>query len=165
MSPDKFDRSVRSYIMSRIRSKGTLCERRLRGALIQRGVNGFKMHLDVVGRPDFAFPREKIAVFCDSDFWHGRKPLPASNRSYWRAKMKRNAARDLTVNAKLKAQGWAVIRLSESEIMASSWRCVQIITKELKRRKGKRRPSFPAQTCSLVKRSRPKHSTRPCKAF
>ena len=166
MSPDTVPRNVRSRIMSQIRSTSTTPERVLRAALIRKGLIGFRLQYRVIGRPDFAFPEERIAIFCDSDFWHGRKPLPASNRSYWRAKMERNAARDFTVNAKLKAQGWVVIRLSESEIMASSWMCVQIITKELmERRKGKRRPSFPAQTCSLVKRSRPKNSTRAPKAF
>ena len=138
MSPDTVPKEVRSRIMSQIRSTNTTPERILRAALIRNGLSGFRLQYRVIGRPDFAFPSEKIAIFCDSDFWHGRKPLPASNRWYWRAKMKRNAARDLAVNAKLKAQGWSVIRLSESAIMTSSRKCVKIITKELKgRRKSK----------------------------
>ena len=124
--------------MSQIRSTNTTPERILRAALIRNGLGGFRLQYRVIGRPDFAFPSEKIAIFCDSDFWHSRKPLPASNRWYWRAKMKRNAARDLAVNAKLKALGWSVIRLSESAIMTSSRKCVKIITKELRgRRKSK----------------------------
>jgi DNA mismatch endonuclease (patch repair protein) len=143
MTPDTVPRHVRSRIMSQIRSADTAPERILRAALIRKGLSGFRLQYQVIGRPDFAFPREKIAIFCDSDFWHGRKPLPASNRSYWKAKMKRNAARDLSVNAKLKAQGWSVIRLSESAIMTSSPNCVQLITKELTaRRKGKMRSLF-----------------------
>jgi len=138
MSPDTVPKEVRSRIMSQIRSTNTTPERILRAALTRNGLSGFRLQYRVIGRPDFAFPGEKIAIFCDSDFWHGRKPLPTSNRWYWRAKMKRNAARDLAVNAKLKAQGWSVIRLSESAIMTSSWKCVKIITKELKgRRKSK----------------------------
>ena len=124
--------------MSQIRSTNTTPERILRAALTRNGLSGFRLQYRVIGRPDFAFPGEKIAIFCDSDFWHGRKPLPTSNRWYWRAKMKRNAARDLAVNAKLKAQGWSVVRLSESAIMTSSGKCVKIITKELRgRRKSK----------------------------
>src|SRR6266571_1272253 len=131
MSPDKVPRHVRSRIMARIRSTGTTPERKLRAALSRNGLRGFKLQYGIIGRPDFAFPEERIAIFCDSDFWHGRKNLPASNRPYWRAKMKRNMARDLTVNAKLKAQGWVVIRVSESEIMTSSRKCIQIVAKEL----------------------------------
>ena len=124
--------------MSQIRSTNTTPERILKAALIRNGLSGFRLQYRIIGRPDFAFPSEKIAIFCDSDFWHGRKPLPASNRWYWRAKMKRNTGRDLAVNAKLKAQGWSVIRLSESTIMTSSRKCVKIITKELRgRRKSK----------------------------
>lgn len=146
MRPDTVSRHVRGRIMSRIRSSGTTSERVLRAALIRRGLSGFRLQHQVIGRPDFAFPEERIAIFCDSDFWHGRKPLPVTNRSYWKAKMKRNVARDLAVNAKLKAQGWIVVRISESEIMTSSRKCIEIISKEVARRREGRRSPLPPQT-------------------
>jgi DNA mismatch endonuclease (patch repair protein) len=121
--------------MSQIRSTNTTPERLLRAAMIREGLSGFKLQHRVFGRPDFAFPKEKIAIFCDSDFWHGRKPLPVTNRSYWKEKMKRNAARDLAVNAELKAHGWIVLRLSEATILTSSQMCVETIIEALTRRK------------------------------
>jgi DNA mismatch endonuclease, patch repair protein len=138
MSPDTVPRNVRSRIMSQIRSTDTTSERILRAALIREGLRGFRLQYRIVGRPDFAFPRERIAIFCDSDFWHGRKPLPTSNREYWRAKMKRNVARDLAVNAKLRTQGWSVIRFSETAITTSPRKCIRVIAKALMgRRKTK----------------------------
>lgn len=132
MTPDKFDRNVRSYIMSRIRSRGTKCERTLRAALIRKGIRGFKMHYGITGHPDFAFPVQKVAIFCDSDFWHGRKPIPVSHREYWAAKFRRNMSRDSIVNSKLGATGWTVIRLRESQILKSPSKCVKDILEELK---------------------------------
>ena len=132
--------------MSQIRSTNTTPERILRAALTRNGLSGFRLQYRVIGRPDFAFPEERIAIFCDSDFWHGRRPLPVSNRSYWKAKMKRNMTRDLAVNAKLKAQGWVVVRVSESEIMTSAQRTVDVITKELVRRRRERKETFAAAT-------------------
>lgn len=135
MSPDKFGPNVRSYIMSRVRSKGTKCERMLRAELIRQGIDGFKMHYKLVGTPDFAFPYSKVAIFCDSEFWHGLKPLPVSNRRYWSSKINYNVRRDRVVTSKLRAQGWMVLRLRESAILSSPMKCVDQIKSRLKERK------------------------------
>ena len=134
MSPDKFDRSVRSYIMSRIRSKDTKCERALRASLIRQGIRGFRMHHKIVGRPDFAFPVEKIAIFCDSDFWHGLKPIPSTNRAYWATKIARNKSRDRSVESKLRAEGWVVLRFREYRLLNSPTECVEEISVTLRER-------------------------------
>ena len=71
------------------------------------------------GKPDIVFRRKRIAVFVDSDFWHGhpkRFQMPATNRRYWRAKIDRNKARDKAVNSELRRQGWRVIRFWEYDI-------------------------------------------------
>lgn len=117
--PDNVSAEKRKWIMSRVRSKGSKCERALRGALVRAGAKGFRMHYSIVGTPDFVFPEYKLAVFCDSAFWHGHRPLPTSNVSYWHPKISHNRARDRTVTRQLKEQGWMVLRLREAEILRS----------------------------------------------
>ena len=71
------------------------------------------------GKPDIVFRRKRVAVFIDSDFWHGhpeRCRMPASNTDYWQAKIARNRARDLAVTAEMTARGWTVLRLWEWDI-------------------------------------------------
>lgn len=71
------------------------------------------------GKPDIVFRRKKVAVFIDSDFWHGhpeRFIAPKSNVDYWQAKIARNRARDLQVTAELSGKGWTVLRLWELDI-------------------------------------------------
>lgn len=134
MSPDRLDRATRSYVMSRIRSKGTKCERALRAALVGRHIKGFKMHYDAFGQPDFAFPSQKVAIFCDSEFWHGLKPIPVSNRAYWGPKIARNVSRDRLVESKLRAEGWTVLRFRESRLLGSLAECVEEISARLHER-------------------------------
>lgn len=70
-------------------------------------------------RPDFVFPKLRVAVFIDGCFWHGC-PLhgtkPANNRAFWRRKLARNRARDRLVDRLLRAQGWRVVRVWEHEL-------------------------------------------------
>jgi DNA mismatch endonuclease (patch repair protein) len=70
-------------------------------------------------RPDFVFPRERVAVFVDGCFWHGCPKhfrMPVGNRSCWRKKMSGNRARDRLVNRRLRASGWRVVRIWEHEL-------------------------------------------------
>lgn len=76
------------------------------------------------GRPDIVFTRERIVVFCDGDFWHGRdlearvqKLSAGHNAPYWVAKIRGNVARDRTHDAWLQEQGWEVLRYWEKEIL------------------------------------------------
>jgi DNA mismatch endonuclease (patch repair protein) len=75
------------------------------------------------GKPDIVFVRQRLAIFCDGDFWHGRKwskdriRLHAGpNASYWVEKIKGNIARDKRRNRELKQLGWKVLRVWESDI-------------------------------------------------
>lgn len=114
----------RHYNMSRIHSKNTKPERKLMKALRDKGVWFTHHRKDVFGKPDIVFKRKKIAVFVDSDFWHGRKHLPKSNQEFWSAKFERNRQRDDEVNAKLIEQGWTVIRFSDDEVKKQTDECV-----------------------------------------
>ncbi len=100
--------------MQNIRSKGTKPELVIFQALKKRKIY-FAPHADTItGKPDLVFRRKKVAVFIDSDFWHGhsdRYPPPKSNTEYWEAKIARNRKRDAEVNAALSEVGWTVIRI------------------------------------------------------
>jgi len=105
--------------MQAIRSTGTKPERIIFAALKARKIY-FAPHVKTLpGKPDIVFRRKKVAVFIDSDFWHGhseRFRAPASNVEYWEAKIARNRARDAQVPAELAAKGWTVLRLWEWDI-------------------------------------------------
>jgi len=107
--------------MRAIRSKGTSPERRFRALLVRYGFRGWHVNpTSIPGNPDFAFPTEKIAVFIDGCFWHGcplcNRPMPETNRAYWRKKIARNVERDAEHNASLQALGWKVVRIWEHDL-------------------------------------------------
>jgi len=114
----------RHYNMSRIPQKNTKPEKRLMKALREKGVWFTTHRKDVFGKPDIVFKRKKIAVFVDSDFWHGKKHLPKSNQEFWIKKLERNRQRDEEVNAALSEQGWIVIRVSDGDIKKNLGDCV-----------------------------------------
>jgi DNA mismatch endonuclease (patch repair protein) len=121
-----------SYTMSRIRGKDTSIERKLRLALWKVGLRYRKNYSGLPGKPDIVFLRAKVAVFCDSSFWHGRDPEKylqriTSNPSYWRKKIYGNRARDERINAELKELGWRVIRFWDSDIEMGLGDCTERI--------------------------------------
>lgn len=129
-----------SFNMSRVRSTGSEIERVLEAAL-QRARLRAKKHADMFGRPDFVFPRAKVVVFCDSHFWHGyrwtiKKKEIRRNREFWIPKILANMRRDRTVNRRLRAEGWMVLRFWEHHILQSADRCVAKIKDALDVRKS-----------------------------
>jgi DNA mismatch endonuclease (patch repair protein) len=105
--------------MQNIRSTGTQPERMIMQALRRRKIYFAANVASLPGKPDIVFRRKRIAVFIDSDFWHGHPKhfqMPVTNRKYWRAKIDRNKARDKAVNRELRRQGWRVIRFWEYDI-------------------------------------------------
>jgi DNA mismatch endonuclease, patch repair protein len=106
----------RSAIMRRIGSKNTRPEVLLRRALRRAGLRP-KLHDRLrPGKPDFSFPRARLAVFVDGDFWHGRCGLPKTNTDWWREKFRRNIARDRRQARQLRAAGWSVLRFRERDV-------------------------------------------------
>ncbi len=105
------------------KARDTAPEEQLRKALWALGAR-FRVHYsDVPGRPDVAFPRQKVAVFCDGDFWHGndwsrraQKLATGANSEYWLRKIQYNRSRDKEINAMLTELGWLVVRLWESDV-------------------------------------------------
>ena len=115
--------------MQAIRSKDTSIELLLRKALWDRGIRYRKNYKKLIGKPDIAITKYKIAVFCDSDYWHGydwenRSQRIKSNREYWIPKIERNMARDQEVNKALARDGWTVLRFWEWQIKKQLDDCV-----------------------------------------
>lgn len=120
---DVFTKSKRSEIMSKIRSKNTKLEtyfcKLLSKTIYKDGYRFRKNYKKVLGCPDIAFPKYKIAVFIDGDFWHGYNFKLASSRLpkvYWQDKISGNMMRDKTVTKELRRQGWKVIRIWEHQV-------------------------------------------------
>ncbi|MDP2893089.1 MAG: very short patch repair endonuclease [Sulfurimonas sp.] len=109
-----------SKTAKKIKSKDTKIEVLLGKAMWAKGLRYRKNCKDVFGKPDFCFKGKKIAIFCDSEFWHGKKYLEGErfkkNADFWETKIKRNIERDKEVNEKLKSEGWIVLRFWGQEI-------------------------------------------------
>jgi DNA mismatch endonuclease (patch repair protein) len=116
--------------MSAIRSGENRSEAALRRALHALGFRYRKYSKELPGKPDIVFPKYRLAVFVDGDYWHARelvegsgaalrrrlRRLPEESRKYWLAKFRNRVARDRIVTNLLREQGWTVIRLWESEV-------------------------------------------------
>lgn len=82
-------------------------------------IKGWRRNYKIYGKPDFVFPKSRIAIFVDGCFWHGhncRNTKPKDNEEYWNNKIKRNISRDKLVTAYLKRKRWYVIRIWECEL-------------------------------------------------
>lgn len=119
--PDCFEPEKRSWVMSRIRSKGTSPEKRL-GELMKKWFPEtliFTNSRELPGTPDFALPEHRVAVFVDGCFFHGC-PIhyrePKENSAYWIKKLRENRRRDKRVNKQLRDEGWIVVRIWEHEL-------------------------------------------------
>ena len=103
--------------MAAIRSKGNKAtELKLASILRAHGLKGWRRHCPLPGKPDFIFPKQRLAVFVDGCFWHGCRwhcRMPRDNRRYWREKISRNAARDRATTRLLRQTGWRVLRFWE----------------------------------------------------
>jgi len=123
--------------MAAVKNKNSKAEMLLRRGLFARGLR-YRVHVSgLVGRPDIVFPRAKVALFVDGDFWHGNawriRGMASfedqfkfrSNPEFWAAKIRRNMRRDEEVNARLAAEGWSVVRIWESDILRDVGTCVE----------------------------------------
>lgn len=122
--------------MRRVKNKDSEIELLLRKELWSRGLRYRKNVTSVFGKPDIAFIGKKIAVFCDSEFWHGynweeRKLDFKSHQDFWIPKIERNMARDREVNETLREQGWLVLRFWGKEIKKDPSACADRVLKAL----------------------------------
>jgi DNA mismatch endonuclease (patch repair protein) len=106
--------------MARIRANANkTTEVRLARIMRRFRITGWRRGSRLLGRPDFVFPRARLVIFVDGDFWHGhprRFKLPKSNVGYWRSKIERNKMRDRAVTEELTRIGWNVLRIWECDL-------------------------------------------------
>ena len=128
-----------SYNMSRVKNKDSEIELMLRRELWKRNIRYRKNVRTIFGKPDIAFKGKKIAVFVDSEFWHGydwehRKDDIKSNRDFWIPKIERTIQRDVEVTTRLESEGWLVLRFWGKEIKKNLLECADIIEKAYRER-------------------------------
>lgn len=128
-----------SYNMRQVKNKDSAIEITLRKELWKRGIRYRKNVSKVFGKPDLAFIGKKVAVFCDSEFWHGydwenKQKEIKSRREFWIPKIERNMARDREVNERLESEGWVVLRFWGKEIKKDVSACAEIIENTLEAR-------------------------------
>lgn len=127
--------SIKSHkIMSRIRGKDTSIEVTLRRALWNKGYRYRKNYKVLPGRSDIALTKYKIAIFCDSEFFHGKdwdilkqKLEKGKNPDYWILKIERNMERDKEKDSALLFAGWTVIHFWGKDILKNADECVKVI--------------------------------------
>lgn len=118
--------------MKAVKNKDSQIELLLRKELWARGLRYRKNVNRIVGKPDIAFLGKKIAVFCDSEFWHGhnwdeRKKDFKSHQEFWIPKIERNMERDIEVTRFLESEGWTVLRFWGKDIKKHLQECADKI--------------------------------------
>lgn len=136
------DTAVTSAMMSTVKNRNSKAELLLRRTLFSRGWR-YRLHSkQLIGKPDLVFPRRRVVVFVDGDFWHGRalleegieglrRGLRTERSDWWIAKIGRTVERDEAVTKSLKDSGWTVLRFWESEIIDDIERIVKLVEKVL----------------------------------
>ncbi|MCL4547181.1 MAG: very short patch repair endonuclease [Bacteroidetes bacterium] len=127
--------------MQAVKSSGSKIETALAKALWGKGYRYRKNNKTVFGTPDITFKQLKIAIFVDSEFWHGknwevRKYDHKTNKKFWYTKIENNIARDKLVNRTLKKSGWQVLRFWGNDIENKLEFCVKKIEQLIKNNVG-----------------------------
>ena len=127
----------RTKNMKAIKNKDSKIEVALRKELWGRGLRYQKNSKKVFGKPDIVFIGKKVAVFCDSEVFHGfdwenQKETIKSRKEFWIPKIEKNIQRDLLVNKTLKENGWTVLRFWGKEIKSDVCHCADVIEKVVK---------------------------------
>lgn len=131
---DVLTQEQRHKNMKNIRSKNTKIERILRKALWERGIRYRKNYSKLPGKPDIVLTKYNIAIFCDSEFFHGKnweaqkiRLAKGNNGEFWINKISKNIIHDEEINKKLWFMGWTVIRFWGEEIKKNTDECIKTI--------------------------------------
>ena len=150
---DTLTQRERSKLMAKIRSRGNKDTELALAKFFRRNkITGWRRQVEIRGRaalprrrdeatehrrptsfrvrPDFIFPKLRLAVFVDGCFWHGcpqHATQPKNNRAFWRRKFSRNKKRDAFVNRALRRNGWRVIRIWECALKKNPLNCLRRI--------------------------------------
>jgi DNA mismatch endonuclease Vsr len=137
---DKLTPEQRKKNMRAVKSKGSIIEKELASSLWKKGIRYRKNYSKIIGKPDFAITKYKIAVFCDSEFWHGKdwenkKNEIKSNKDFWLKKIEGNIKRDISVNKELSSIGWTVVRFWGNDIKKDAYNCSEIVKNIIEKKK------------------------------
>jgi DNA mismatch endonuclease (patch repair protein) len=127
--PDPLTPEQRKRCMSKVKSKNTDIELVVRSELHRRGLR-FRIHVKTLpGTPDIVFPKAKIAIFVDGDFWHGYRFPDWESKlpEFWRVKIANTRKRDQRNFRRLRRMGWSVIRIWQHSIEYNLGLCVERI--------------------------------------
>jgi DNA mismatch endonuclease, patch repair protein len=118
---DVFDKTKRSWIMSRVKSKDTKPEIIVRSIIHRLGYRFRKNIAALPGTPDIVLTKYHKVIFVHGCFWHGhnnckRAARPATNKSFWQKKLNANILRDKRILRMLKSQGWQTLIIWECQI-------------------------------------------------
>jgi len=135
---DRLTKEQRRKNMQAVKAKNTKIENRLAKSLFALGYRYRKNDKKVFGKPDITFKRYRIAIFCDSEFWHGKnwetqRLEIKSNKDFWYNKIESNINRDNLVNCMLKESGWTVIRFWGNDIENNLDFCIKSIIATIKK--------------------------------
>lgn len=135
---DRLTKEQRHKNMKNIRSKDTSIELKLRKELWRRGYRYRKNYTELPGKPDIVLTKYKIAIFCDSEFFHGKdwevlKPQleKGKNADFWIEKISKNQQHDDDINKQLQFLGGTVIRFWGKDIMKKTDECIQVIEENI----------------------------------
>lgn len=136
---DRHTPEQRHKNMQAIKNKDSVIEKLLREELWHRGLRYQKNVKKIYGCPDIAFIGKKVAIFCDSEFWHGydwkkRKDDIKTRREFWIPKIERNIQRDKEVTERLESDGWIVLRFWGNSIKEKLKECADIIEDTVRNR-------------------------------
>jgi DNA mismatch endonuclease (patch repair protein) len=149
----------RSKNMSAIKSVGTKAEIKLAKALWSLGYRYRKNNKTIFGKPDLTFKSIKLAIFIDSEFFHGKdfetKKKPATNAAFWQKKIERNIQRDKEVNEHLENSGWTVLRFWSEEIRKNLNEVVTTIERHIILKKSKVIKIYPDEDSSMLSAAEP----------
>lgn len=137
---DVLTKDQRKRNMQAIRSCNTKIEDKLAKMLFSKGYRYRRNDKSVFGKPDIVFKRLKIAIFCDSEYFHGKdwekeKSRIQTNTEFWHKKIEMNMLRDIRVNEELLKNNWKVLRFWGKDIEKNVDFCVLEITKAIEERK------------------------------
>ena len=135
---DKLTKEQRRKNMQAVKSTNSQIEQKLRLALWALGYRYRKNYKKLIGKPDIVLVKYKIAIFCDSEFWHGydwenKKQEIKSNRQFWINKIELNIKRDKEVTNELESQKWQVLRFWGKEIQKNPESCIKKIEETIQK--------------------------------
>lgn len=131
---DVLTKEQRKRNMQNIKSKDTKIELILRKALWNKGIRYRKNYSKIPGKPDIVITKYRIAIFCDSEFFHGKdweqlklRLQKGNNGDFWTNKITKNREHDEEINKQLSFLGWTVIRFWGTDIKKSTNECVKVV--------------------------------------